>query len=65
MLFRYIFPIFLLSTGFYALWVAYYRPYEIHNDYDHTRRRNLRITAWSLIIVSLLVSAFFVLISGL
>ncbi len=65
MFFRLILPTFLLSTGGYALWIAYYRPYEIHSDYDLTRRRNLRVTAWSLIAVSLLISVFFVIIGGM
>ena len=65
MFFHLVLPGFLLSTGAYALWVAYYRPYEIHSDYDLTRQRNLRITAWSLITISVLISAFFVVIGGL
>ncbi len=65
MFFRLILPAFLLSTGGYALWIAYYRPYEIHSDYDLTRRRNLRLTAWSLIAVSVLISAFFIVIGGM
>jgi hypothetical protein len=65
MFLRIILPLFLLLTGVHALWTAYFRPYEIHNDYDHTRRRNLRITAWSLIACAVLISVFFFLIGGL
>ena len=65
MFLRYILPGFLLLTGLHALWTAYFRPYDIHSDYDQTRRRNLRITAWSLIACALLISGFFILIGGM
>ncbi len=65
MFFRFILPGFLVASGLYALWVAYYRPYEIHNDYDQTRRRNLRITAWSVLILGTAIAAFFIMIGHL